>query len=359
VPNRKLETILLVFSVAFVLAFGPTLRAGSRRVAAETRALSAVPGSVEARNTNAFARMLGEVRIGAADFLFVKTELYLHGGIGYHAHVDDLDAPAAAHSPRDDDGHDHHHDHDHGHESPAPLATDSLDIPLDVPLTAARDEHAEAGAVSTRIRTHAEDFRGFLGNLEREIKPWRDPESPHILTGGTELLPWFRLMTVANPHFVRAYRIGAMWLGRERLYDEALAYLQEGIDRNTDNPELFQLYLSKTLTLLQRARLDEDNADLPALDAAHAGLVAGLAYRPPHGEVGVIRRGLLWTPDHEEDLLFLARFVVMLLERERRFDEALHAGRQILTHFPGDEMLKRLVERLEAGASPYRTDPQR
>jgi hypothetical protein len=346
--NRNRENFLLAAALLLAIALAPMLRAEGRRIAAQTHALSAVPGSVEARNTNAFARILGEVRLGAADFLFVKTELYLHGGIGYHAHVDDLDASVAEAPSRPEPAHHHGHDHDHGPRlEPAPddLAPERL-------TAGSAHDNAGGDGVATRIRTRDEDFRGFLGHLEREIKPWRDPEAPHILTGGTELLPWFRIMTIANPHFVRAYRVGAMWLGRENRHDAALAYLQEGIDANADNPELFQLYLSKVLMLLRQGRIDGTPTGPAAIEAARDGLAAGLLYRPQHGEIGAIRHGLLWTADHEEDLLFLARFVVMLLERERRFDEAIAAGRDALVHFPDDETLRRLVKRLDSGTRP-------
>jgi hypothetical protein len=360
-PKRIVQTLPLLVAAALLLTLGPLCRRDARRAAADTRALSNVPGSIQARNTNAFARILGELRMGAADFLFVKTELYLHGGISYHAHVDDLDAV-------DDDrnGHDHH-DHEHDNHDDA-LADDSPDPLLELetpgdfdlglgraPLTGAHD-HAAEEALATRIRGKDEDFRGFLGDLEREIKPWRDPDSPHVLTGGAELLPWFRLMTIADPHFVRGYRIGAMWLGRDRHYDQALAYIQEGIDLNAENPELFQLYLSKVLMTLHKARHEETNADADALEAARFGLAAGFRYRPESGEIGAIHRGLLWTDDHEEDIRFLARFVVMLFERERRFDDALAAGREARAIFPDDEIIHRLVQRLESGQSPYRAD---
>jgi hypothetical protein len=331
IPSLFLATVLLI--ALFILS--PLYEQG-RRLHQDSAALSTVAGSLENRNTNAFARILGELRIGAADFLFVKTELYLHGGIGYAEHTDDLesmDAVLEGSSPEaevhaDHTAHDHHGpEHAHGEEAPGAA-------------------HAEEG-VQTRIRNADEDFRGIVGALEREIKPWRDPNSPHVLTEGSELLPWFRLMTIANPHFVRGYRIGALWLGRENKYVEALEFLDEGIANNQENPELFQLYLSRVTALAHLARENEVGIDEDALAAVQRGLELGYEFRPKGGETGKIRNRLLWTEDHEEDLLFLTRFEVNILSRLGRTEEALEAVGRHRGAFPEDGVLERIELRLQ------------
>ena len=48
------------------------------------------------------------------------------------------------------------------------------------------------------------------------------------------------------------------------------------------------------------------------------------------------------------------RFVTILLEREKKFTEALDAAREALTFAPEDAILQRIAERLENGKSPYR-----
>lgn len=338
--NRNASFVLFLGFALASLAVLPVLYDDASALRHESRALSARPGTLEKRNTNAFARILGELRIGAADFLFVKTELYLHGGIGYAPHSDNLDEAVDvphethrdetahdahdAHDTRDD--HDDHTRHDHG-------STD----------------HEPSAGVQMRMRSAEEDFRGIIGDLEREIKPWRDPEAPHVLVGGAELLPWFRLMTITNPHFIRGYRIGAMWLGREDKHDEALEYLDEGIARNPENPELFRLYLSKVLLLTHKAREEGQSAWKRALDAAQSGLELGYRVRPEDGETGTIHEGLLWNEDLEEDLLFLTRFEVTLLDRLGRKDEALNAAKRHRRAFPQDGVLERLETNLATG----------
>src|SRR5690606_41174555 len=93
----------------------------------------------------------------------------------------------------------------------------------------AEDDHTNVNAV---IRTANKDFRGFIGKMERQVKPWRDPSKPHQHTAGTELLPWYRLATYSDPHNVRNYMVGAWWLKSLKTPEqeaEALRFLEEGI----------------------------------------------------------------------------------------------------------------------------------
>ena len=60
-----------------------------------------------------------------------------------------------------------------------------------------------------RRQSPLEDWRGFIGDLEREVKPWMDPSLGRIAKARSqEVMPWFRLMTLVNPHRVRGYRVG-------------------------------------------------------------------------------------------------------------------------------------------------------
>jgi hypothetical protein len=108
--------------------------------------------------------------------------------------------------------------------------------------------------VATLIRAGDNDFRGFLGDLEREIKPWRDPSLPHIHTAGTELLPWFRLATLGNPQNERAYLIGTWWLKTLQTkvqLEEGLRFIDEGIKNNEKS---FGLHLMRGYILRELDR---------------------------------------------------------------------------------------------------------
>jgi len=306
--------------------------------------------ALERRNRNAFAQILGELRLGAADIMFVKTERYLHGGVAYRPHLDagalaregvararptgGADRPSAGEEPDSDVS---------GALAalvgPMAPATPSAGLELE-------ETEADHEAVETIIRSAESDFRGFIGNLEREIKPWRPKELPHQLSPGRELLPWVRLMTLANPGFVRAYRTGAWWLSSVGHPDQALAFLDEGIAKNQDHPELFQLYLSKVQVLLGLALRGEADRLEPALAAVRAGIAQGLKARPADGVSPPGAAKAPWSEDHEEDLAFLLRFEPLILERLGRTEAARRAAEAGLVVLPDDPVLARLSDRM-------------
>jgi hypothetical protein len=168
--------------------------------------------SAALRNSSALARVLGEYRAASSDVLLMKTENYLHSGVGYEMHVvNDPKAMSLGSEMAEKSGHQQEvgqvGDHaDHAHEAgPAPM-----------------------------IKEATQDFRGFLGDWHRQVKPWNDPSKPHEHTDGRELLPWFRVMTLNNPHYVRAYAMGAWWLMQENL-EEAVKFAEEGARNNPDS----------------------------------------------------------------------------------------------------------------------------
>ena len=86
--------------------------------------------------------------------------------------------------------------------------------------------------------------------MHREVKPWRDPDEAHQHTDGKELIPWFRMMTVSDPHYIRGYIVGAFWV-QQHDRDAALGFIEEGL---AYNPDAFQLHLSKGFMLMRNAR---------------------------------------------------------------------------------------------------------
>ncbi len=179
----------------------------------------------ERRNRSALATLMGGFRTSASDLMFIKTERYLHGGVAYR------------HGPGEAEhaGHDHDHEHEHAHgEDP---------------------EHGHefvcgSQGKETAIPRAEADFRGWIGDLYREVKPWRDPSEAHVHTDGRELLPWFRLMTWSDPTYVQGYLAGGFWLQEEGAA-AALEFIEEGL-RN--NPGAFPLYVSRGLLRVKQAR---------------------------------------------------------------------------------------------------------
>lgn len=222
--------------------------------------ISDVESESRARNTSAFAIMLGEFRTSLSDMIFIKTERYLDRGVGYEPHTDSREMASAegseSHGEHAGHDHDHDHDHHHGHSHDG-------------------EDHAK-----TLIKSADDDFRGFIGYLQREVKPWRPADAPHDHVEGeamSEVLPWYRLATLSNPHDVRNYYIGAWWLKTlrtEKQREEAIKFLNEGIETN---PGAYELFLMKGFVL------EEQGKTTDARDAFRKAAELGIKRRPPGG----------------------------------------------------------------------------
>jgi hypothetical protein len=256
------------------------------------------------RNSSAVSRMFGELRTSMSDIMFIKTERYLHTGVAYGVH---------------------------GGHQPGQVAGD------------------HAGAASTLIRPPGEDFRGFVGTLEREVKPWIDPSKPHAHSDGTELLPWYRLMTLTDPYYVRGYLIGTWWL-KNHQPQEALWFVEEGI-RN--NPDAFQLHFMRGQVLRQFAGDAEDEGteagaarardlERQALESYRRGMELVLRQRPAGEEVTT----LSWWNDYvEEDARAVCRMAVFLEDRIGDPDRATRDARRVLAVITNEGPLRRYAER--------------
>ena len=310
--TRNLAALIglaLFFAVAVVAV--PPLRSETDR-ARSIYTAGQTEDVLRERNTSAFAQILGEVRATAADLMFIKTNRYLHTGVAY--------VPKQG---RD-------------------LAIDSVD----------ESKHFSAcvGA-ATQIRSAAEDFRGFLGNLERTVKPYKDASAEHTHTAKTELLPWYRLMTLSNPQYIRGYRIGGSTLASEEKWRQALEFMEEGIARNQGNPQLFLLY--QTLASFHlRGKTHKgypwgdawlDNALKAALNAYELGR----KQRPPLGKTGAIAKDLAWSLDLEDDFCFSAHVILLLLREKGDIEGALQYGREMVELVPNYQPIRRTFEDLK------------
>jgi len=304
-PSKMFAIVLPVL----LLIAAPSIR---RRIASEKAAVTqATAGDLEARNLNAFALILGEVRATAADLMFIKTERYLHGGIAYKPHLNINKMATTGVVEANTQGHDHHD----------------------------REPGCCPGGTPTLIRTASQDFRGFIGALERETKPFQDPKLPHHHGRKEELLPWYRVMTLADPHNVRGYMVGTMLLSFAKKTDEALSFIEEGIEKNRGNPQAFRLYGSLAQLHWKSRRLEK------ALAAAQKGYLLGKIVRPKGGKAGAVRKGLRWTDDIENDFLFLARVFPLLLDKKGETGEALRVAEEVASLAPDDVATKDMIER--------------
>lgn len=159
----------------------------------------------------AVAALFGEFRAGVSYLLFIKTEQYLHSGIRYRPLTEkerELGREEIHHEetlPEDE-----HEEHEHGHSHGAQL-----------------------------VPSPQWDRRGIIGWLDRELHPY-EAEGESVEHGDPkEMLPWYRLVTFANPRFVKAYVIGAFVIASygDRL-DEAERFLHEGLEMNPESIEI-------------------------------------------------------------------------------------------------------------------------
>ncbi len=307
---------------------------------------------LEERNSSAFAMLLGEFRTSMADMMFIKTERYLHSGVGYSSKsiVD-----PTAHTGENASGDSGHHEHD-GHDHGAELDPDDPMSAPSLKFTSEMEAHqaiVAAGGVEaldddagtpTLIRDAANDFRGFIGDLERAVQPYQPAEAQHFHTDGAELLPWYRLATLTDPKNVRAYMVGAWWLsgvdGGEKT-EEAIAFLDEGIRHN---PRAYQLPMMKG-TMLHR--VDRKQESLASYTAA-AELVLQVRPREPEKEPW-------WTEYMEDDARAAVRLAVMQERDAGDWDKALEMANRYNAIFDGgDAILGRVIEELKSAPKPER-----
>lgn len=319
----------------------------------------------EARNASAFAIMMGEFRTSLGDLLFIKTERYLDKGVAYEPHIDadalaktgrtendpegnDVMAEALAgarvqealshasvemgqigvHDEHDHEDHDHH-DHDHDHKGHDHAGHDEHD-------------HDDDSVVATLIRTADQDFRGFIGNLERQVKPWRDPKEPHQHAEGkelTELLPWYRLATLSDPHNVRNYMIGAWWLRTLKTpeqQEEALTFLDEGL---AANPEAYELYFMRGYVLKDLGETEK------AITQFKKSAELAIKYRPPGGPDSTPD----WDMMDDEQMGMAMAMHITLVRDTVSTGAALQITNDYLRRMPTEGSLYRVKAGLESG----------
>lgn len=260
------------------------------------------------RNTSAIARLFGELRTSMSDILFIKTERYMHSGVAYDKSL--------------------------------------------------ADEGEGETNIGTLIRTPEQDWRGVIGDLEREVKPWMDPKFHAEHSSSTEVLPWFRLMTLVNPHRIRGYRIGAFILVTSGIPDavtQAREYIMEGIRNNPENHELqfmmVRMIQHELMALDRKSGTQSSPAYkallMKALEYAHRGVELGRAARPPEGWQGKGR-----PAEMEDSFIGCLHYEIFFLRRLEQNQKALECAEQYLREFGPDQVLEKEILELRAGSPP-------
>lgn len=328
--------LLFLFTPLVALKVRPGVYEGGRSRDAASRAL---------RNSSSAALILGEMRTSMSDVIFLKSERYLHGGVAYEPHLAMEELSAEAEAAKIDSNLAGEDDHDHAeHEAHDDHDDHEGEPRLD-----------DAGGAPTVIREQERDFRGFIGMLEREIKPFLDPDEPHIQTDGSELLPWLRVMTIADPQSIRGYMAGGWWL---KHYDreEAINLLQEGIEHNPTGFQLYhmtgQVYVQQAQDLRSEAGADNETRVTELLRTARDYFVRaaeeGLKQRPEDWVWTEVYADE-WHDYREEDLRAAMRTAVILEGRVGDREKAIKLGEYYLSKIGDDRILRENMEDLRSG----------
>lgn len=272
---------------------------------------------LQARNSSAIARVLGTLRVSISDIMYIKAERYLDSGVAYVPHYQQgqlliRDAGQATKTTPQDQ---------------APGTTDS-----------------RLGK-RTLIPEPSRDFRGILGHLHRQVAPWQDWRLGHNHTDGYQLLPWFRIMTIVDPHYINGYLVGTYWISLHDV-DQGLRFIEEGIAKN---PSAFQLHLMYGQVCAKVARSQKDGDGIAARpgelsygDRAREAFrkAADLSLPGPIDEGKATR-----TDDDEYDALVALRMAVITERRYGSRDEALRMARRYLALVGEDPVLSMLLEK--------------
>jgi hypothetical protein len=296
-----MRTAPILKRIAALAGVGCLLFAGGwlREAATPTLEASQAPGwsDLDQVDESASASLLGELRGGFADYLWMKADRLVHNGVELRAltHAERRDARRWQATQAA------------GHETPV-----------------VRDE--DEG--TTVVPNGEADHRGILGDLEREIKPFMDMRS-HTHRDPGETAALFRLMTWVNPRFIPGWVVGANVLA-ENMEDpkKAFAFLQEGVKKNPDNVEIH--------TELGRYLLYTFKDSL----AAERQFRHAISLGERHGKM---------RPDEVEAWETAHRWLVIQYNHAGRSREASEMARLAIQRFPESLYFQRALERAEKG----------
>jgi hypothetical protein len=162
-----------------------------------------------------------------AQMLWVKTHSVLHAGAEERAAKPGEEKSRGAEYHEHGDAEDKHEGED-AHAGHAHAEGEACEL-----------AGGEGGGHVLVIPPANEDFRGVLGDLERSVKPYAGADGKMFSKDSAQTIPFYRLMTWADPHYIQGYTVGATFInkvGKET--DAALEFLHEGARFNPSSFEI-------------------------------------------------------------------------------------------------------------------------
>jgi hypothetical protein len=247
----------------------------------------------EALEEKAQASLFGQFRGSLSDFLYLQVDKFVHEGV-------DLRGKTEAELKKDRE---------------SVTSNDGVE-------TGVRQHN---GTETTVVPGKKEDWRGVLGDIERQVKTYK-PMSGHGHRDPKDALQIYRLMTASNPKFLRGWTEGAWLMSRKKGVgpEKALEFLRAGEKANPESIEI----ASSLGWLLTR--------DMKRYEEGRIPLERAIA-------LGKARDPETLTTDEEEGLVSAYRFLV----NNRKYAGDIPAARlwalDGLVRFPDDPTCKKLL----------------
>lgn len=162
---------------------------------------------LEAQETHAAASLLGQFRTSFSSMLYLRTDLYLHGGVEMR-----------------------------------PLSKQEMESGKKGVGHAADEETkiANDDVIVTVIPSAKDDFRGIFGDVERSVASYKDMVGHHHQSP-TQTIPLFRLMTLIDPQFIEGWTTGGyaiVFEPKPGSVEKALSYSREGLANNPESIDI-------------------------------------------------------------------------------------------------------------------------
>lgn len=194
-----MKTIFFAATLAGAVAIGSQ----SDRIRPITNPPQQLAG-LEAQDTHAAASLLGQFRTSISSFLFLRADLYLHGGVEMR--------PLSK------------QEEDAGKKGVGHAAEESEEL--------MNDDH-----IVTVIPSKQDDFRGIFGDVERAVASYKDMKGHHHQSP-SQTLPLFRLMTWIDPQFTDGWTTAGyviMFDKKPGCVEKSLDLLQQGLVANPES----------------------------------------------------------------------------------------------------------------------------